>query len=143
MDYNDEYFVEREKIINHLTKDMDDRKYTKLCFIDLIDEGSLFTVDEYGMLIYVKKDIEPTDYTEKPEYLSKLSSLYEQIGESIDKVKLRYEPFRLEVNNIDSAHIGVRIDIIDGRLDAERRRKQADEYNRNNLNRQRRNYHTY
>ncbi len=121
----EEYFLKRQEQIDALTKDLEDKKYTKLCFIDLIDAGSTFSVDIYGCSINIKKDVEPSDYKSKAAYLVKLAATYDQINECVDKVKIRYEPFSVDVKVINSENIRIIVDTLKGRKEEEKKKSES------------------
>jgi hypothetical protein len=126
IEYNEEYFIVKEREIKGLTKDLDYKRYVKLCFIDFIDDGSIVQVDEYGVVIYLKLVLIPKDYLELSAYHIKMSQIYDQITECIEKVKIRFEPFEIEVSNTNISQNFVKIDTKMGRAEANKRKAEYE-----------------
>lgn len=84
-------FKSEEAEIERLSNILKNMKYVRLCFVDLIDQGAKFTRDNDSVKIEITTD-KPTDYKLLAEYYSKLSIIYDNIIESIDKVNLEFKP---------------------------------------------------
>lgn len=126
----EDFFLKKQKIIDSQIRDLEYKKYTRLCLIDFIDNGAICLVDNYGITLTIKKDIEPGGYREKASYLNKLANIYDQINESIDKVSIRYTPSNIEVNISGHELITVIIDNIDGRKESILAAKRRDDISR-------------
>lgn len=89
----EEYFLKKEKQIEELTKDLDNRKYARLCLIEFIDEGAKFSIDETSINLIIERGIEPRSYKEKAAYLTKIAN----------KINIQFEPYSVNVTtNSDS-----------------------------------------
>lgn len=99
----EEYFLKKEELIKRHTKELEDRKYARLCFIEFIDEGAIFEVDSTGLRLYIKRDSEPKSYKEKSKYLNYLALLYDRVNEAIDKISLQFEPHSIKVEMINTS----------------------------------------
>ena len=100
----EEYFLKKEKQIEELTKDLDNRKYARLCLIEFIDEGAKFSIDETSINLIIERGIEPISYKEKSAYLTKIANIYDRINESLDKINIQFEPYSVNViTNSDSS----------------------------------------
>lgn len=108
----EEYFLKKEEQIQKLTKDLDDRKYARLCFIEFIDEGSSFHVDNTGIKLTINRGVEPTSYKEKAAYLVKVASLYDRINEALDKINIQFEPHSVSVTHETSSTLNVKVNIV-------------------------------
>lgn len=111
----EDFFLKKQEIIDSQIKDLEDKKYTRLCLIDFIDNGGVCTVDRYGIKLVIRKDIEPGGYREKASYLTKLANIYEHINECIDKISIRYAPANIVVSISGHELITIIIDNLDGR----------------------------
>lgn len=102
----EEFFIKSEARILALTKELELFKYGRDCFIDFIDKGSIFEVDSKGFKVNIhiekEKDIS--------KHMSNLSMYYSLIAESIDKLKLKVEPYRIDVKEA-SNKICIKVDI--------------------------------
>lgn len=105
----DDMFEKDEMEIERLSNIVKSMKYTRLCFIDLIDQGAIFTRDKNFVKIELEC-IKPTDYKLLSEYYSKLSITYDSIIESIDKIKLEFKPISEVVTQTDDK-ITIKIEV--------------------------------
>ncbi len=94
-------FLEDEKEIEKLKDRLEKLKYIQLCFIEQIDSGAIFIKNKNGVSISIKIPAITTDYKLLSDHYSKISNIYSSVTESVDKVKINFEP-TVSVTTIDS-----------------------------------------
>lgn len=108
----EEYFLKKEERIQKLTKDLEDRKYARLCFIEFIDEGAKFSVNDTGIQLTIERGIEPTSYKEKSEYLMRVATIYDRINQALDKIAIQFDPHSILVTTDTSSTLKVVVNIV-------------------------------